>query len=156
MGVGLSPRCGIVDCRRLGRVEKNTTDKIRPLRLTFTDIQIKRDVLCSGVKLRKSTNLTAQKIYISPDLTPVQRESERKLRDEMWARREQGERVTIHKGKIVATTKDIKMHRSRTPARQNISNPPRIPDNKSVNTQKSAQPNNTNKDNQNTEKQSTK
>ena len=110
LGVGLSPRRGIVDVRRMGIKKPNRN---RPLRVTFSDIQVKRDVLTNGRKLRQSSTGALNKVYINPDLTPAQREIEKELRDEMWKRREAGEKVIISKGKLVETTRDIKMKRDK-------------------------------------------
>ena len=122
LGVGLSPRCGIIECRRLGRKDKAAAGKVRPLRLTFTDIHIKRDVLGNGKNLRKSDNPIAKKVYISPDLTPAQRKIENDLRDEMWRLRESGKKVIIQKGKIIETTRDIRMTRPQSKQSNTVQN----------------------------------
>ena len=111
LGVGLGPRKGIVDCRRLG---KSIDNGARPLRIVFSDLGTKRDVLFNAKKLRQSDDVIAKKVYINPDLTPKQRLAEKTLRDEMWARRNKGEKVIIQKGKIVPTDRDVQMTRKVT------------------------------------------
>ena len=110
LGVGMSPRNGIRDARRLGM--KKADKKARPLRICFDDIEVKRDVLNSAKQLRKSKTPVCKNLYINPDLTEKQRKIEAELRTEMWKRREKGENAIIKKGKIVITSSDVKKTRS--------------------------------------------
>ena len=98
IGVGLSPRSGIIDARRLGAPKAGNP---RPLRIEFRDLNTKRDVLTNAKKLRSSKNDLCKKLYINPDLTEEQKKADEKLRKEMWVRREKGENVIIRRGAIV-------------------------------------------------------
>ena len=107
LGVGLSPNKGIAAARRLGMKK---VGKPRPLRITFNDIVVKRDVLRNSMKLRQ---VTAHKyVYINPDLTPKQRKAELELVNEMWKQREElGKKVIIKKGELVEVDRDLLMKR---------------------------------------------
>ena len=63
--------------------------------------------------LRKSEQWKG--VYISPDLTPSEREEGKKLRDELKARRARGEQVIIRRGRIVPTETDAVDHRPAQP-----------------------------------------
>ena len=76
------------------------TDRPRPVKIEFKDIDVKRDVLTKAKNLRKSVSKIAQKLYINPDLSKEQIEFEKKLREKMWERRQNGENVIIRKGKL--------------------------------------------------------
>ena len=110
LGIGLSPRNGIIDARRLGM--KNKDGKPRPLKIEFKDIQTKRDVLSSAKKLRTTENPIANKLYINPDLTDKQREIDSKLRAEMWKLRGEGKNVIIRKGAVVTVEYEVRKTRS--------------------------------------------
>ena len=112
INVGLSPRNGLIDARRLGL---KTAGKSRPLKIEFRDLQTKRDVLTRAKKLRDSTDPVARKLYINPDLTEKQREEDKILRKEMWRlREEENKNAVIKRGKIVISDFDVR--KSRTPA----------------------------------------
>ena len=113
-----SPR--IINAIRLGKKPTNDDGKQirpRPLKITFSDIQIKRDVLTSSKNLRQSQNPINKNLYINPDLTLEQRRKDQELRNEMWKIREtQGKNVVIQKGKIVEVPHNVN---KTSPARQN-------------------------------------
>ena len=111
LGVGLSPRTGIINARRLGSFKKNNT-KPRPLKLEFKDLNAKRDVLTNAKKFRKSSVEAAKNIFINPDLTEKQRESDKKLRETMWQQRNSGKNVIIKRGKIVEADHEVRKFRS--------------------------------------------
>ena len=109
----------IINARRLGTLDtesesaKNGVPKPRPLKITFSDISKKRDVLTAAKNLRTSDNDIAKKLYINPDLTPEQRKSDQVLRQEMWRRRtENNENVIIRKGEIVTASWEVRKKRS--------------------------------------------
>ena len=86
------PQDAVTNIIRLG---PTSNDKIRPLKVTFQDINVKRDILGKAKLLARGPH---KNIYISPDLTPQQREIDRKLRVELKARRETGEKeIYIYK-----------------------------------------------------------
>ena len=113
LNVSLSPRNGIYDARRLGKLDKNKT---RPLRITFDDIRTKRDVLINAKKLKKCSEPYKKQMFINPDLTAKQREEDEQLRKKMWERREKfNENVIIRKGKIVTAPFEVRKIRNQKP-----------------------------------------
>ena len=67
----------------------------------FSDISIKCLILKQATKLRKSSKWSD--VYISPDLTPKEHSHNKKLRDELKARKSSGEKDSYIKyGKIVS------------------------------------------------------
>ena len=84
---------------RLGR--KTDGDKPRLMRVTVESTVIKKDVLSKARSLRNSRDENLSKVFISPDLTPKEREVNKKLRDELRTRRNNGDNVMIRNGKIV-------------------------------------------------------
>ena len=52
-------------------------------------------------KLKDYRTPSNHKVFISPDLTKKQMEGDRKLQDELYARRNRNEDVIIHRGRIV-------------------------------------------------------
>ena len=121
----------ITDARRLGRKQVgkakpgdknkpddsnkpgNSEEKSRPMKIVFSDIRKKREVLEAAKKLRTSDNPVAKKLFLNPDLTEKQRENDRNLRNLMWERRLKGENVIIQKGKIVEA--DYEVRKTRQP-----------------------------------------
>ena len=98
----------LIDARRIGSKDtqsesaKKGKPRPRPLKIMFSDIKKKREVLSAAKNLRKSNNVVAQRLYINPDLTEAQRKLDKQLRDEMWKRREENnENVIIRRGEIV-------------------------------------------------------
>ena len=114
--IPISPRNGITVARRLGLQDK---DKVRPLKIEFSDLSIKRSVLGAAKKLRQSTDPISKKLYINPDLTQKQKEIDRELREEMWRRRDNNENVIIRRGQIVTVEREVNKTRpqpkTRTP-----------------------------------------
>lgn len=97
--------CGIVDdfrvsdikqCFRLG---KPIPGKIRPLRLTFYNHEIKNKVLKNTRKLMSSTMF--KNVYINPDRTRIQQLEFKNLRSEFTARKKMGEDVVIRNQRVV-------------------------------------------------------
>ena len=81
---------------RVGRV----ADRDRLLIVTLETPGVKQDILRMAPQLRNSDKWG--NIYITPDLTPAEREAAKKLREELQARRRAGEtNLTIRKGKVV-------------------------------------------------------
>jgi len=69
------------------------------------DISTKRQLLRQATNLRKST--VWSNIYISPDLTPKERAHNKKLREELKARKDAGEKnIFIKHGKILSRQAD--------------------------------------------------
>ena len=96
-------RDSVRDVLRLGA--KRNDGKPRPLKISFTDIGVKREVL-GKAKLLKSGKHNM--IFISPDLTPQQREKDRVLRQELKSRRDEGEEhLVIRRGRITNKKVDV-------------------------------------------------
>ncbi|KAI8513752.1 hypothetical protein Bbelb_080760 [Branchiostoma belcheri] len=86
---------------RLGR---KTSDKPRPLliRMDNDDTSSRALILRRAKDLRNSTRWS--RVYIVPDMTPNEREADRKLRQELKSRKEAGEaNLVIRRGRIVCT-----------------------------------------------------
>jgi len=79
--------------------------KPRLLLVELGDISTKRQLLRQATNLRKST--VWSNIYISPDLTPKERAHNKKLREELKARKDAGEKnIFIKHGKIMSRQAD--------------------------------------------------
>ena len=105
----------ITNALRLGRTKTNSSgDKSgpRPMKIVFSDISMKRQVLSAAKRLRDSDNDIAKGLFINPDLTEAQRKRDKDLREEMWTRRQSGENVVIQKGEIITVTWEVRKHRT--------------------------------------------
>ena len=82
------------------RLKQTKPDQPRLLLITLENLSTKRNILQQATKLHKSTSWN--NVFISPDLTPKERESNRKLRVELKARKDAGEKdLYIRRGWIV-------------------------------------------------------
>lgn len=85
---------------RLGRYIRE--DKYRPLLVKFKDEKEKWNILSQAKKLKDAENHFIRKIRISKDLTVEERIEEKKVIDELWERRNQGDdNWQIKNGKLV-------------------------------------------------------
>ena len=116
----------IVNAVRLGRrlIDNKERSTPRPIKLTFLDLQTKREVLTNSKELRNSDDQTARRIFVNPDLTEQQRKLDKQLREKMWKiREEQNKNVAIKKGEIVDVDYEVRKTRNRnTPPTPNVSN----------------------------------
>jgi len=92
---------GFEDClhgepQRLGRLNQG---KPRPLRVTCSNVGKKLEFLTKSKRLKHSAHFS--NVYINPDLTPMQQQESRKLQEELKERRQAGEDVFIHRGRIM-------------------------------------------------------
>ena len=78
----------------------------------LANIQTKREILRNAKKLRTSDSEILKKIFINPDLTTAQKAIDKKLREDMWKRRENGENVIIHRGQIVTANYTVRKTRT--------------------------------------------
>ena len=108
MGIGTADM--IVKTTRLGA---ETVDKPRMLIVTISNMENRRKIFQNAHKLKNYRTATGKKIFISPDMTRMQREENKKLNDELWLRRGRGERVHIYRGKIVNSTRAPQQNRTR-------------------------------------------
>ena len=82
------------------RLAKRVEGKNRPLLITLMDNNIRNRILRNAKDLQKSS--TYSKVFISPDLSPKERASNKILRQELRRRKEAGEaNLIIRHGKIV-------------------------------------------------------
>ena len=82
---------------RLGR--PRTDGHPRPIRIKCNSTQERNAVLRASRELRDLPEYNS--VFIHPDRTPIQQAAHRKLREELKFRRQNGEEVTIFRGKIV-------------------------------------------------------
>lgn len=84
----------------VGRVGRNLSGtKTRLVRINCEDAEIRRKVLKDAIKLKSV--LGYERTYISPDLTKVQQEQDKKLRDKLKEIRLTQKEAKINKGDIV-------------------------------------------------------
>ena len=68
--------------------------------MTLADSSVRRNILRNAKVLRNSSSY--KKVFISPDLTPKERATNKQLLEELRHRRQQGEtNLIIRRGKIV-------------------------------------------------------
>lgn len=87
------------DIKKCHRVGRPTQTKERLLRVTFSNSELKSNVLRYARKLKFSTSY--RNIYINPDRTPMQQAEYKELRSQLLVRREKGEDVVIFKKNVV-------------------------------------------------------
>lgn len=86
------------DITRIGKIDRL---KPRLLRMKCCSRESRMTLLRKAKELRKSDKFRG--IFLSPDLTHIQRRNNRALRAELKERRERGERVKIAHNKIVSS-----------------------------------------------------
>jgi len=87
----------ITKCIRLGKTIQN---KARPVLITIPNSNKRSSILRSASSLRKSEH--HKDTFISPDMTPREREAAKELRAELRRRKSHGEvNIIIRRGKIV-------------------------------------------------------
>ena len=87
-----------LDTDEVMRVGRSNTSGPRLLRFKCVSTNVKFDILKKAKDLRNHPELKG--VYINPDLTKSQRETNKSLREELKRRRAEGEQVYIHRGKI--------------------------------------------------------
>ena len=90
---------GIVDGFKTMRIGRPGDSKPRLLKAVFTSLGDRNALLRKGKSLRTSSKY--KQVFINPDLTALQRHSNKQLRAELKRRREAGERVKIRGERIV-------------------------------------------------------
>lgn len=94
---------------RVGRLEKEGgVGRCRPLRIRIEELDQKRRLLSRGKNLKEAKDDMLKKVYVAPDLTRLQQEEDKKLRDKLKELREEGMKngnertnVKIIRGEIV-------------------------------------------------------
>ncbi len=90
----------VTECIRLGKPREGP-GKPRPLRIRVKDQNTKSTILRNSPKLKSVPDPKVNSIFINPDLTLMQRDDDKKLRDECKSRRDAGEDVIIRAGKVI-------------------------------------------------------
>lgn len=105
-----------VDIFKPIRLGKKDTSNTRPrlLKITVSSGATKRQVLKNARKLRECDNDAMKKVYITPDLTYQERCQNRKLRQDLKYRRENGEEdLIIKNGRIVKGDQNFRTFRTK-------------------------------------------
>ena len=87
---------------RLGTVERlgKKGDKVRHIRVTIEDQYTRRKILAKAKNLKEKS--ATKKLFIVPDLTRLQQENDKKLRDKLRTLKAEGiQNVKIQKGEII-------------------------------------------------------
>ena len=92
---------GLTQLKRLG---ERTVGKNRIIIVTCENSEIRRKMLQNATKLKDFRTPENKKVFINPDMTKLQMEENMKLNDELWRRRNDGERVIIRRGEIVSVS----------------------------------------------------
>ena len=97
---------GSVDIAEVVRLGVITVNKIRPLRVQFTNLSHRRSVLANTKRLRDFSSGVFKGIYINPDLSVKERQAQRELRLELTRRKQNGESgIFIRGGRIIKFTR---------------------------------------------------
>ena len=88
---------------RLGKKTGVPEERPRLMKVTLNNTRTRMRVLSNAKKLCSTKEKVLSVIYITPDMTPKEREASKKLREELKKRRLEGEDVIIRGGKIVPT-----------------------------------------------------
>jgi len=96
----LKIKCSINNAIRIGK--KISGEKPRLLKITVSAIEDKKSILKNKVHLRNESNPPqVKKIFITPDLTPVEQKRNKKLREELANLNKDGRKFIIKNGRIV-------------------------------------------------------
>lgn len=86
---------------RVGRVEKEGgAGRCRPLRIRIEELDHKRKLLSRGKHLKVAKDDNLRKVYVAPDLTRLQQEEDKKLRDKLKEFREDGMKKGIERTSV--------------------------------------------------------
>ena len=89
-----------VQIQSIVRLGKKIQGRARLTKVTLDSVKSKRELLNNAKKLRSTEKW--ERVYITPDLSPREREENKKLREELKKRRDEGETgIVIRRGKIV-------------------------------------------------------
>lgn len=96
-GLEIEEHVSITSAIRLG---KRDEDKTRLLRVTLENVKTKRNILAKAKKLRETEKW--KQVFITPDLSPKERQKNKVLREELNRRIKEGEEdLVIRRGKII-------------------------------------------------------
>ena len=99
LGIQGTEISGISEIRRLGQP---TADKARIMIVSCSNMDVRRNILKNASKLKSYRTPNDKRVFILPDMTKMQIEADKKLNDELWRRRNRGERVVIRRGRIIS------------------------------------------------------
>lgn len=91
-----------IDIENVARLGKPRSGSSRLLKFRTSTKDEKRRILKNASSLRNEEKYKS--VYLSSDLTPFQQATEKALRNELKDRREKGEDVVIHRGKVQTRT----------------------------------------------------
>lgn len=93
---------------RIGKYdEKRPSHRPRPMRFRVMTVEKRNMILRKGNELKASKNEELKNVYLAPDRTPKERDTDKKLRDELRSKRENEKRengekeFVIRNGKVV-------------------------------------------------------
>jgi hypothetical protein len=93
----------ILDCFRLGQ----RGEKPRPIKVRCRLPEQRADLIRFAPRISRIDDREGyQGVFIKPDLSPKEQEANRLLRNELFRRRNAGERVMIRNGKIIPDTRN--------------------------------------------------
>jgi len=93
-------KMNVVNAQRMGRPNNDNT---RLVKVTMNNVSDKKQILALAKDLRESTHAVHSKIYIRPDLTKLQLEESKNLRETLKTQREKepDKRWMIRRGRVV-------------------------------------------------------
>ena len=95
----------ITNIFRIGKQDNNNRNP-RLLCVTLSTVERKWEIIEIASKLKEASEEIIQKMFISPDMTFKERNENKKIRNELAARRNRGEKdLVIRRGKIVKRQK---------------------------------------------------
>ena len=89
---------GLQSVKRLGERQDS---KARVLIASCKTSSIRRKILQNSRKLKDFRTAENKKVFIVPDMTKTQMETDKKLNDELWSLRREGVKAIIRRGRIV-------------------------------------------------------
>ena len=87
--------------RNIKRVGTQSDERPRIIIIECSNSDLKRFLLQNSFKLKNHRLINNRNVFLTPDMTKNQLEDDRKLREELRRRRDNGENVFIRKGQIV-------------------------------------------------------
>ena len=100
--VYLGAKATVTKALRLGKKTDKNADKPRLMKVTVDTLESKAFILRNCTKLRSADQSSYySNIYITPDLTPTEREANRQLRAKLDVLNKDGKQYKIKNGRIV-------------------------------------------------------
>ena len=100
--VYLGAKTTVTKALRLGKKTDKNADKPRLMKVTVDTLESKAFILRNCTKLRSADQSSYySNIYITPDLTPTEREANRQLRAKLDVLNKDGKQYKIKNGRIV-------------------------------------------------------